>query len=193
MAATLSLDRFELMWLVEGAVGKSHLRWGIYDMMVNDVWPQLNDNEREFLYTYIKRDISWHFENSTDTTPRDYFYQMLARYNPVNQYRVTLKRGREKSVVEENAYLWNDKYYVGWQRYCAQEYVKKVERKSYRVCTNENCSLKDTCIRYKERNKRFANGTNDKVEFAHQYTGCDLIILESEIENSLRTSDKNVG
>ena len=41
MAAKLTLNKFELMWLFEGAAGKSHLRWGIYEMFVNKVWPQL--------------------------------------------------------------------------------------------------------------------------------------------------------
>lgn len=185
MAAILSLDRFELMWLVEGAVGKSHLRWGIYDMMVNDVWPQLNDNEREFLYTYIKRDLSWHFENSTDTTPRDYFYQMLARYNPANQYRVTLKRGREKSVVEENAYLWNDKYYVGWQRYCAPEYVKKVERKSYYICENLYCMAKDHCLRFLERDSKWAKTECGRgVQLSTPRDNCDFYIPLDETQKT---------
>ena len=154
MAATLKLDKFRLLWLLEGAVGKSHLRWDIYDMFVNDVYPQLNDNEREFIYIYAKRDLSWHFEGDfVAETPHQFFRQMLARFNPANQYKVTLKDGRKKAEVRDDAYLFDGKYYVGWQRYCAPEYIKKVERKPYKTCTNEYCSAKCKCLRFSEHKK----------------------------------------
>ncbi len=148
MAAILTLDKFRLMWLCEGAIGKSHLRWDIYDMMVNDVWPQLNEAEREFIYAYVKRDLSWHFEGEfVDKTPHEYFMQMLARYNPANQYRVTVKDGRKKAQIVEDAYLYDGKYYIGWQRYCAPEYIKEVERKPYNKCTNRFCNARNLCLR----------------------------------------------
>lgn len=149
MSATLNLDRFQLMWLCEGAMGKSHLRWDIYPMMVNDVWPQLSDGEREAIFAYIKRDESWKFNDNLeyDETPRKYFLQMLARYNPANQYIVTLKDGRKKQVAD-NAYLWNGKYYVGWQRYCAPENIVNVEQKPYKMCSNEWCKARQACLRF---------------------------------------------
>lgn len=33
--ALVDLNKFEILWLCEGAIGKSHLRWGIYEKMVN--------------------------------------------------------------------------------------------------------------------------------------------------------------
>ena len=151
--AQLHLDKFQLLWLCEGAIGKSHLRWDIYKIMVNDVFPQLNDDEREFIFTYLKRDLSWHFNNEmtfVDKTPKEYFLQLLARYNPVNQYIVKLTddapvRKGDKREIE--AYLWQGRYYTTWNRYCAPEYIKKVEKKPFKKCINRFCNNKDKCVR----------------------------------------------
>lgn len=177
MAATLRLDKFKLLWLCEGAMGKSHLRWDIYDMMVNDVYPQLNDNEREFIYTYLKRDTAWLWENPNglDETPHQYWLQTLARYNPANQYVVTLKEGRKKAQTADNAYLWDGKYYVGWQRYCAPEFIKKIERKPYRKCTNDYCAARCECLRFIEHQK------GDEV-LEGGLCGCDKCDLIIEVE-----------
>jgi hypothetical protein len=176
MAAILRLNRFQLFWLCEGFVGKSHLRWDGYPMMVNDVFPQLN--ESEFIYTYAKRDLSWYFEGDcVDETPRQYFLQMLARFNPANQYRVTMKKGREKQQVTEDAYLWDGKYYVGWNRYCDPDYVKKVEQKPYRKCRNGFCAMKEKCLRF----TTFTDGDKllDGIE-KWSCDKCDLVIERDE-------------
>jgi len=186
MAATIRLDRFQLMWLCEGFMGKSHLRWDGYPMMVNDVWPQLNDAERECIYTYVKRDTAWLWEHvsALDETPYQYWLQLLARYNPANQYIVTLKgpssqAGKRTKTEVVDAYFWDGKYYVGWNRYCASEYVKKVEQKPYNKCTNRFCGAKDRCLRhteYKEGDTVFANDRDWPCE------KCDFIIEYREDE-----------
>lgn len=114
MAATLTLNKFELMWLFEGAAGKSHLRWDIYPMFADTIYRQLNDDEREFLYTYIKRDTSWLWENKTglDETPHKYWLQVLARYNPANQYEVTLKG------LDGKRNCCRQRLLLGWQISC---------------------------------------------------------------------------
>ena len=178
MPAKLSLDRFQLLWLCEGAIGKSHLRWDIYPMMVNDVWPQLSDEEREILFTYIKRDESWMFSGGWgfDETPRQYYLQMLARYNPTNQYIVTLKDGRKKQITD-NAYKWDGKYYVGWQRYCSPENIIKVEQKPYKKCTNDWCRARQLCLRfpYNEGDKKMWDDTK------RQCDKCDFIIVGANV------------
>lgn len=149
MAAKLTLDKFRLMWLLEGAVGKSHLRWDIYDMFVNDVFPQLSEDEREFIYAYAKRDLSWYFEGKyVDATPHEYFKQMLARYNPANQYKVKLKNGKEKETVR--AYKWDGKYYTSWNRLCNEDFIVDVKPLQFKLCGNKYCSSRNKCLRYKE-------------------------------------------
>jgi len=149
MAAKLTLDKFEILWWCEGFVGKSHLRWDGYKKMVDEVFQQLSEDEREFIYTYARRDLSWHFEGkSVDKTPHEYFKQMLARYNPANQYKVKLKNGKENEGVI--AYKWNDKYYTQWDRYCNEEFIVNVKRLPFKPCGNRYCVSRDKCMRYKD-------------------------------------------
>lgn len=171
MPATLKLNRFELMWLAEGAIGRSHLRWDVYPMFVNDVWSQLTDGERDSIYTYMKRDNEWKFEAETeDDTAKEYWLQLLARYNPSNQYTVVMKQGRKKETVD-NAYLWDGKYYVGWNRHCEPAYIESVKQKPYTMCANIYCSSCDKCKRYKYR--KDGDKTLDS-RFACEH--CDMLI-----------------
>ena len=148
MSAKLKLNKFELMWLFEGAAGKSHLRWGVYEMFVNKIYPQLNDDEREFLYTYIKRDTAWLWEHNTkiDETPYQYWLQVLARYNPSNQYTVTAKHNDLEET--KDAYLWNGKYYTNFTMYFAKEYITDIKQKPFKKCMNELCGKHEKCKRY---------------------------------------------
>lgn len=180
--ALVKLDKFEILWLCEGAIGKSHLRWGIYEKMVNEVFPILTEGEREFIYTYLKRDTAWIWERKTlgDTTPYEYWLQTLARFNPTNQFRVTLKKGRKKEVVD--AYFWDGKYYTSWNRYCAPEYIKDILQLSYKKCSNKWCNAKMLC-------KRFVmNPTLDDKLIGNMdcwaCDKCDFIIKENDkVEN----------
>ena len=178
MAATLRLDKFQLLWLCEGFIGKSHLRWDGYSMMVNDVFPQLNDYEREFIYTYAKRDFAWHWDGDyVDETPHQYFLQMLARFNPANQYRVTMKEGREKQQVADDAYLWDGKYYIGWNRYCAPDYIKKVEHKPFRKCQNTLCRMNKQCLRFTS----YVEGMGEQMLDGPSVFSCEKCDLSIEI------------
>lgn len=152
MAAKLTLDRFRLLWLLEGAVGKSHLRWDIYDMFVNDVFPQLSDSEREAIYTYTKRDLSWHFEGSNaGKTDHNLFLQMLARFNPANQYVVTLQDGDKGKKEVVDAYIWDNKYFTKMNRFCAPEYIIDIKKKPHKLCCNKLCKKHMECLRYRNK------------------------------------------
>ena len=179
MSATLTLDRFELLWYVEGFVGGSHLRWSGYETMVDKVYPQLNDDERECIYTYAKRDLanrmSYEFKNNT--TAYQYWCQFLARYNPANQYKVALENGNEKQTVD--AYKWNNRYYTDWRRYCGGEFIKSVEQKPFKKCayTFEMCCMNKGCV----RNLTYKQG--DEVISPNPCDGnlvCDYLVSDRE-------------
>ena len=105
----------------------SHLRWNVYEDMVNKVWPQCSEQERRNIWLIMRRDLgSWwrpdgwsgsdlataHGEGKwkplkghtidredadgkpvayiIDETPWMYFRQVLARFDPENQYVVTM-------------------------------------------------------------------------------------------------------
>ena len=106
---TLHLDWREIVWLLQGAMSGSHLRWSVYEDMVNKVWPQCSEQERRNLWLFMRRDLGYWWrpdgwqgidfdkpgegewrEDITDETPWMYFRQVLARFDPENQYAVTM-------------------------------------------------------------------------------------------------------
>jgi len=124
---TLNLDWREVLWWMQGGMAGSHLRWSVYEDMVNRVWPQCSEQERRNLWLIMRRDLGtyWRpdgwsgFDLATahgegewkplkgytidredpdgkpvayimDETPWMYFRQVLARFDPENQYAVTM-------------------------------------------------------------------------------------------------------
>lgn len=124
---TLNLDWNEVLWWMQGGMAGSHLRWSVYEDMVNKVWPQCSEQERMNLWLIMRRDLGsyWRpngwsgFDLATahgegewkplkghvidredadgkpveyiiDETPWMYFRQVLARFDPENQWAVTL-------------------------------------------------------------------------------------------------------
>lgn len=125
---TLNLEWNEVLWWMQGGMAGSHLRWNVYEDMVNRVWPQCSEQERRNLWLIMRRDLGscWRpdgwsgfdLENAhgegewqplkghvidrekpdgkpveyiMDETPWMYFRQVLARFDPENQYAVTLR------------------------------------------------------------------------------------------------------
>lgn len=125
---TLTLDWREVLWWMQGGMAGSHLRWSVYEDMVNKVWPQCSEQERRNIWFIMRRDLGtywrpdgWsgfdlrnaHGEGEwkpaaavltysddkrydpakciTDLTPWNYFRQVLARFDPENQYAVTMR------------------------------------------------------------------------------------------------------
>ena len=109
---TLQLDWHEVLWWMQGGMSGSHLRWNVYNDMVNRVWPQCSEQERRNIWLIMRRDLGWYWrpaewygfdpanahgegewqpENTIhDKTPWMYFRQVLARFDPENQYAVTM-------------------------------------------------------------------------------------------------------
>lgn len=118
---TLNLNWREVLWWMQGGMAGSHLRWSVYEDMVNKVWPQCSEQERRNIHYVMERDLGTYWRNSdgewkptmddvrgkmddvsqpsaithqpsyiTDTTPWMYFRQVLARFDPENQYAVTI-------------------------------------------------------------------------------------------------------
>jgi hypothetical protein len=123
MSATITLDRHELIWLLEGAMCGSHLRWDIYEMMVNVVYPQLNDDERKFFREIAIRNCT---ERLHEDTPREYFNKMLSCFDEDNRYIV--KVNGMKDLID--AFLWNGSYYKDWNWRCNPDYILTVTKKN---------------------------------------------------------------
>ena len=132
---TLNLDWREVLWWMQGGMAGSHLRWSVYEDMVNKVWPQCSEQERRNLWLIMRRDLGsyWRpdgwsgFDLATahgegdwkplkgyvidredadgkpvayimDETPWMYFRQVLARFDPENQYAVTMHVHNQKEL-----------------------------------------------------------------------------------------------
>ena len=132
---TLTLDWREVLWWMQGGMAGSHLRWSVYEDMVNKVWPQCSEQERRNIWFIMRRDLGsywrpdgWsgfdrataHGEGEwkpaaavltysddptydptkciTDLTPWNYFRQVLARFDPENQYAVTMAVHNQKEL-----------------------------------------------------------------------------------------------
>ena len=50
----------------------------------------------------------------------------MARFNPDNQYRVTVSDGKQTKTVD--AFLLNGRYYIKSNRVCAKEFITKIEK-----------------------------------------------------------------
>ena len=97
----LGLEWREVLWWLRGGMTGSHLRWSVYKDMVNKVWPQCTEQERRNIHYIMERDFGEYWRNSdgdwkpeseiSDKTPYMYFRQVLARFDPENQYAVTLR------------------------------------------------------------------------------------------------------
>lgn len=181
---TLALDWREVLWWMQGGMAGSHLRWSVYEDMVNKVWPQATEQERRNLFLIMRRDLGYYWrpdgwpghklmwekgegewkadDNGMaidhdnpegeprqvihDLTPWMYFRQVLARFDPDNQWAVTL-RTPDSDTLESmlrltpkasiistptpsksrkypmplrpliiRAYRWQDDYRIDWNR-----------------------------------------------------------------------------
>ena len=54
---TLNLDWHEVLWWMQGGMAGSHLRWSVYEDMVNKVWPQCSEQERRNMWFVMRRDL----------------------------------------------------------------------------------------------------------------------------------------
>ena len=107
----LTIDWREVLWWMQGGMSGSHLRWSVYEDMVNRVWPQASEQERRNLWLIMRRDLGYwwrpdgwqglsHMRDKgegpwrtdiTDKTPWEYFRRVLARFDPDRQWAVTLR------------------------------------------------------------------------------------------------------
>jgi len=130
---TMNFDWREVLWWLKGGMSGSHLRWGVYEDMVNKVWPQCDEQERRNMWLIMRRDLGDYWrpegwsgndlanahgegewkkpldygapewnnkEHIGDVTPWMYFRQVLARFDPENQYAVTMNVHNQDELDE---------------------------------------------------------------------------------------------
>lgn len=121
----VELDIFEMYYLLESCLRGSHLRSGTILRFVDDWYEMFSKEQREKLYYDTLRLVyNNYFSPFASCCGADTVF--MARYNPDNQYRVTVSDGRKTMTV--NAFKLNNKYCVKSNRCCDEEYIKKIEK-----------------------------------------------------------------
>ena len=101
---TLNLDWCEVLWWMQGGMAGSHLRWSVYEDMVNKVWPQCSEHgegEWKPAAAVLTYSDDKHYDPAkciTDLAPWNYFRQVLARFDPENQYALTMRVHNQKEL-----------------------------------------------------------------------------------------------
>lgn len=154
----VDIDKYDLLYWLEGCGRGSHLRQGIWQRAVDEFYDKLSPNERLVVYVYAKRDLTEIFvpkklrDGSTyQSVGHEDFFQFLARFNPANQYKVHIKGKADGKDVDEwiDAYHWNDRFYTKFNRYIAKERIVEVEHLTdFDKCNFFSCMWHEHCARW---------------------------------------------
>ena len=118
----VSLNHFEMYYLLESCLRGSHLRSDTILRFVDDWYGLFTHEERESLYEWVLRLVyNKEFKPFSSACGADIIF--MARYNPDNRYKVTMIDGQEV-----DAFLMDGKYYIKSNRYCEPKYIKKIEK-----------------------------------------------------------------
>ena len=131
----VSLDIFEMGYLLDACIRGSHLRSDTIRRFVDDWYDLYTEDERMRLFewtirlTYDQRwtsngkDYKPHFEPCTTCCGHD--VEFVHRYHPNNQYQVTtLYEGKKE---QHRCFLMNGQYYLTSNQLIAKEYIVSVE------------------------------------------------------------------
>lgn len=121
------IDFFEFSFLVEACIPPAPIaRSMFFDKVVNEYYHVLTNNERKRLYEWIMRNPR--MQNDGDDWGVEMRSAFKARYNPDNQYLVTVCDG--DIVDERECFLMNDIYYTYYgsakKQYAPKEYITRV-------------------------------------------------------------------
>lgn len=114
------IDFFELVFLAETCIPPRPIaRTVFWHRLINEIYYELDDNQRERMFDFITKNASFDKENKDCQL----FY---ARFNPKNQYLVDLFHNGKAET--HKMFQFEGKYYTHINRYAAPEYIKKVEK-----------------------------------------------------------------
>lgn len=123
-AMRVNLDFFEMYYLLESCFRGSPLRSGTIGRFVDEWYGLFTPQQRKNLHDWIVRDIyDGKFEPRSQLCGADRVF--MARYNPDNQYEVTVREpvrpnnGKNVAAViwERQVFLLDGKYYVSSRTY----------------------------------------------------------------------------
>ena len=125
----IDLDKFELLYYLEGCVRGSHLRQGVWRRFIDEFYDKLTVEERLFLFHYSVRDL-WQIFNEPYCSGgshygKDDFNMFVSRLNPYNKYNITVSNDGSTKVFD--CFWFDGNFYTGFNRFINNEYIKNVE------------------------------------------------------------------
>ena len=119
-----NIDFYELTFLAQACIPQVPIaRTMFWHRLVNDIYYQLSDNDRERMYEFMKRDMS---ENQLKLEDNEWF---LDRYDKNNQYIVYVKYNNGLTEKIET-FKHKDRYCVAINKWINKDNIIKTERKN---------------------------------------------------------------
>lgn len=108
---TVHLDKHDLLYHIEGFARGSHLRQHIWQNIVEQYIPQMDQDEIDFTWYYLRRDI-WplFFGRREMRFSAEDFLQCMAALHRNNHYNVTLEDMNGKRI-EDRCYMFQHRFY----------------------------------------------------------------------------------
>lgn len=112
----LSFNRHDFLYAVEGFARGSHLRQHVWQEIVYKSIPQMSDDDMDFLWFYMRRDIfeRYFYElNGKKNTHFGYedFMHALAALHRGNRYKVTFHSEIEHKQLQALCYRFKGEYH----------------------------------------------------------------------------------
>ena len=121
--STFIIDFFELAFLAEACIPPRPIARAMFWQSLTDkYWHQMTEGERAHLFEWLQK--SWVYEESLKEEEDTQVFH--ARFDPDNQY--IIKTNYEDKAEEHRAFKLNDNYYIGRNRWVADEYIVSVEK-----------------------------------------------------------------
>lgn len=125
MKATLTLNKPTLFWFIDGFVNISHLRWDGYRILVDEIYPQLTEEDRLEVYKYLTELSVLRFsEEDKSKIYGEYpkFEQAVARFNPDAQFMAVAN----DNITSYDVYKYNGLYYLRFDQPMANYSINKI-------------------------------------------------------------------
>ena len=124
--STFEIDFFELAFLAEACIPPRPIARAMFWQSLTDkYWEQMTEGERAHMFEWLQK--SWVYEESLKEEEDTQVFH--TRFNPDNQY--TIKVDYDGELSEHRAFKLNDNYYIGRNRWVADEYIVSINKLPY--------------------------------------------------------------
>lgn len=128
----INLSRFEILEWMEGCLMGSHLRQGIWDRAINEMYTNLDDDQRNFIFHYAVRDF-WDRAKKRSYVWEEGFEQFIARFNPDAQYKLKEGCSLPDNQKAEQPFMYQRRLYVNRNRFYTTEAAYMFEKDNSRL------------------------------------------------------------